>query len=53
MKKIKRNREELIAKAIVCAHLIVGGQRLNFGNDKELERQTAVAVEALLHKGVK
>jgi len=50
MKKIKRDRQELVAKAIVCANLILGGQRLNFGNDKELERQTAVAVEALLYK---
>jgi hypothetical protein len=49
----KRDQSELVAKAIVLAHLILDGQRVNFGKDKQLERQTAVAVEALLYKRAK
>ena len=45
-----RASEQQKAKAIVCAHLIMGGQKLKFGKDKELERLTGVALDALLGK---
>lgn len=45
-----RASEQKAKKAIVCAHLIIDGQKLKFGKDKELERLTGVAIDALLGK---
>ena len=54
MKKTRKaeQQESKSSKAIVCAHLIMDGQRLDFGKDKELERLTGVALEALMKRGV-
>ena len=50
--KKTKQQEDKSSKAIVCARLIMDGQRLNFGKDKELERLTGVALEALMERSV-
>jgi len=49
MKKTEKTREKN-AKAIVIAHLILNGQRINFGRDKDLKRRTSIALETMMER---